>query len=429
MSYIIDRRLNSKKKSTVNRQRFLKRYQKQIKRAVEDSLKKRSIEDLNNGSDITIPREDTSEPFFHHGKGGTQTKVFPGNKEFITGDEFQRPEQGGGGGAGQGSASDSGSGEDEFTFHISQDEFLDFMFEDLELPNLVKKQLKSTTKFETHHAGFTSHSSPDKLHLVRSLKAAYARRIALSGPWRKEITHLKKELWRLEALAPSEEIQEEINSLKEQISQLKLKHKKRVPFIDTFDLRYRNYVRKPVPSSKAAIICVMDVSGSMTQTIKELAKRFFILLYLFIHRNYKETEVIFIRHHTQAKEVDEQEFFYSRETGGTIVSSALELTADIIEERYPQEEWNVYVAQASDGDNWDNDSLQCTKILKNRILPLVQYFAYVEITAAEHQNLWHEYQAIQHELADVFAMQHVRTAADIYPVFRELFAAKTGEPV
>jgi uncharacterized sporulation protein YeaH/YhbH (DUF444 family) len=425
MSFIIDRRLNSKKKSTVNRQRFLKRYKGQIKKAVEESLKKRSIQDVDSGSDITIARDRTTEPNFQHAKGGTQTRVYPGNKDFVTGDEFDRPQGAGAGdGSGEGKASNSGIGEDEFTFHISQDEFLDFMFEDLALPNLVKKQLKSTTNFETHQAGFTSFSSPDKLHLIRSLRAAHARRIALSGTCNKEITALKKKIWALEEQPITQAITDEIDALKKTIITLQ-KGKKKMPFLDTYDLRYRNFVRTPMPSTKAVIICVMDVSGSMTQTIKELAKRFFILLYLFIQRNYQKTEVVFIRHHTRACEVDEQEFFYSRETGGTIVSSALELTSDVIEQRYPQDQYNVYVAQASDGDNWDNDSNICSKLLRKRILPAIQYFAYVEITTGAHQNLWHEYAKLQQTFPDEFAMQQVRDSSDIYPVFRELFASKT----
>ncbi|MGB1237678.1 MAG: YeaH/YhbH family protein [Pseudomonadales bacterium] len=427
MSYIIDRRLNSKNKSTVNRQRFVERYQKQIKRAVDESLKKKSMEDLNHGSDITIARDHTREPFLHQGKGGTRTKVFPGNREFCTGDEFERPQQESGQGAGEGSASNQGGGEDEFTFHISQQEFLDFMFEDLELPYLVKKQLSATTNFETHQAGFVSHSSPEKLHLIRSMRAAYARRIALGGRNRDQVSQLKQQLWALEVMPQSETDPAQIEALRKQIKLL-AKDRKHIPFLDTFDLRYRNYVKKPIPSTKAVVICVMDVSGSMTQSIKEMAKRFFILLYLFIERSYKETELVFVRHHTQAKEVDEEEFFYSRETGGTIVSSALELTADIISERYPQEQWNIYVAQASDGDNWDNDSLKCCEIIEKRILPAIQYFAYVEITAANHQNLWHEYQKLHSQHSKTFAMQHVREAADIYPVFRELFSSKLGEP-
>ena len=424
MSFIIDRRLNSKKKSTVNRQRFLKRYRSKIKKAVEDSLKKRSIKDIEKGSNVTIARDRTAEPFFKHGIGGKQTRVYPGNKEFVTGDEFDRQKGGGvGDGSDKGFASDSGIGEDEFTFHISQDEFLNFMFEDLALPNLVKKQLKSTTDFEIHQAGFTSFSSPDKLHLIRSLRAAYARRIALSGTRNKEIIELKKELWLLEELPVTGAVITQIVQLKETLSLLQKKQKK-VPFLDTYDLRYRNYIRRPLPSTKAVIICIMDVSGSMTQTIKSLAKRFFILLYLFIQRSYKNTEVVFIRHHTRALEVDAQEFFYSRDTGGTIVSSALKLTAQVIEERYPKEHYNVYVAQASDGDNWDNDSNICCELLQKKILPAIQYFAYVEITTGAHQKLWYEYEKLQQAFPTEFAIQQVRDSTDIYPVFRELFASK-----
>lgn len=424
MSFIIDRRLNSKKKSTVNRQRFLKRYRSKIKKAVEESLKKRSIKDIEKGSNVTIARDRTAEPFFKHGTGGKQTRVYPGNKEFVTGDEIDRQKGGGvGDGSDKGFASDSGIGEDEFTFHISQDEFLNFMFEDLALPNLVKKQLKSATDFEIHQAGFTSFSSPDKLHLIRSLRAAYARRIALSGTRNKEIIELKKELWLLEELPVTVTVITQIGQLKETLRLLQKKQKK-VPFLDTYDLRYRNYMRRPLPSTKAVIICVMDVSGSMTQTIKSLAKRFFILLYLFIQRSYKNTEVVFIRHHTRALEVDEQEFFYSRETGGTIVSSALKLTAQVIEERYPKEHYNVYVAQASDGDNWDNDSSICCELLQKKILPAIQYFAYVEITTGAHQKLWYEYEKLQQAFPTEFAIQQVRDSTDIYPVFRELFASK-----
>ena len=425
MSYIIDRRLNGKKKSTVNRQRFLKRYKKQIKEAVEESIKQRSIQDLDRGGKITIPRKDTNEPMFHHGQGGKQTRVFPGNKEFTTGDEFQRPQGGGGGGGGgQGQASNQGEGEDEFSFHINQEEFLDFMFEDLELPYLVKKQLKDSTSFETKRAGFTTAGSPDKLNIVRSLRAAHARRIALSGPNRQEIRSLKKRLWDLEEQPASDARTAEMAEIREKITELE-KSVKKLPFIEEFDLRYNNMVKHPVPSSKAVMFCLMDVSGSMTQSIKEMAKRFFILLYLFLQRNYKHIEVVFIRHHTHAKEVTEEEFFYSRETGGTIVSSALDLTADILRKRYPRNDWNVYVAQASDGDNWEGDSQRCSDILYKEILREVQYFAYVEITNGPHQNLWEEYLQVHQRHPEQFAIQHIEEMSDIYPVFRKLFERKT----
>ncbi|MGB0663883.1 MAG: YeaH/YhbH family protein [Pontibacterium sp.] len=424
MSYIIDRRANGKKKSTVNRQRFLKRYKAHIKEAVEEAVNSRSITDMDRGGQVTIPRKDISEPVFHHGNAGIRSKVFPGNKEFNTGDEFQRPNGGGGSGSGEGKASNQGEGEDEFSFQISQEEFLDFMFEDLELPNLVKKQLKSSVEFERKRAGFTTAGSPEKINVIRSLRSAQARRTALSGKERRQIRALYNEIEGLKKRLPDEEAESQIAALRDEIKTLK-ESMKRVPWIDDFDIRYNNSVKIPLPSSKAVMFCVMDVSGSMTQTIKDIAKRFFVLLYMFLTRNYKQIDVVFVRHHTHAKEVDEQEFFYSRETGGTIVSSALNMTADIIAERYPASDWNIYVAQASDGDNWDGDSNICHKVLDERILPFVQYFSYVEITTGPHQNLWVEYESVQSAWADTFAMQQIKSAADIYGVFRALFEKKT----
>jgi uncharacterized sporulation protein YeaH/YhbH (DUF444 family) len=194
---------------------------------------------------------------------------------------------------------------------------------------------------------------------------------------------------------------------------------KRVPFLDPFDLRYRNRMREPMPTSKAVMFCLMDVSGSMDESRKDLAKRFFILLYLFLSRHYEKTEVVFIRHHTQASEVTEDEFFHATESGGTVVSSALTLMNDIIRERYMGSEWNIYGAQASDGDNWQQDSSKCRELLDSKILPLVRYYAYVQV-ADEDQNLWEEYTRVRDSNVN-FAMQKICTPAQIFPVFRDLF--------
>ncbi|WOG26718.1 YeaH/YhbH family protein [Endozoicomonas sp. 8E] len=425
MSIIIDRRLNAKKKSTVNRQRFLRRYKGLVKEAVQDAVDQRSITDVDSGSDISIPRKDVSEPVFHHGRGGRVEQVHPGNKEFTTGDRFQRPQGGGGQGSGEGEASNSGSGEDDFIFSINREEFLEYLFEDLELPNLVRKELKDSTDFKLKRAGYTTAGSPDRLNVVRSLKAAHARRIALSGKERKEIRALKRQLREMEV---SPERNDEVlrKELKDQIAALN-KKLKRLPFIDEFDLKFNNLVKVPQPSSKAVMFCIMDVSGSMTREIKDIAKRFFLLLYLFLERNYEKIEVVFIRHHSEARECNEHDFFYARETGGTVVSSALTLTDEIVTERYSPDEWNIYVAQASDGDNWEADSAKCRNIIVDKLLPLTQYYSYVEITDRHHQNLWHEYKAIEKNHEGHFAMQQIRHAGEIYPVFRKLFEKKEGQ--
>lgn len=418
MSYIIDRRLNGKNKSMVNRQRFLKRYRSRIKDAVTKSVNQRSITDMERGEEISIPTRDTHEPHLSHGKGGQQHRVLPGNKDFQAGDQLEKP-KGGGQGQGSGKASNQGQGEEDFTFFITKEEFLNYLFDDLALPNMVKKTLTKSKNFKNRRAGFVSEGTPNNLSIVKTMRNAHARRIGMGAGKRKKIRELKLAI-EAEEKAPVPK-QAHIDALKEEVTELE-KRLKLLPFIDDLDLRYRNQVKVPMPTSKAVMFCLMDVSGSMTQDIKDIAKRFYILLYLFLEKNYEQIEIVFIRHHTSAKEVDEEEFFYSRETGGTIVSSALKLMQQIVEERYNQDEWNIYAAQASDGDNWDDDSPQCSKILTEQLLPLVQYFAYVEITPNQHQALWEFYQAISQQYKQQFAMAQIRNQQDIFPVFRDLFA-------
>jgi uncharacterized sporulation protein YeaH/YhbH (DUF444 family) len=418
MSYIIDRRLNAKNKSAVNRQRFLGRYRSHIKKAVQEAIKQRSITDMERGEKVVIPAKDVSEPTFVHGRGGKRSIVHPGNKEFVAGDRIPRPEGGGAGGSG-GKASNDGEGEDDFIFQLTQDEFLEVMFEDLELPNLIKRHLKGEDSFTRVRAGFTADGIPAKLNVVRSLKVAKARRIGLTGESRRRLAEMEEALEQAERNGETERaarLAEEISLLTKRIL--------RVPFLDTVDLRYNLHVKRPNPTSKAVMFCLMDVSGSMDQHIKDMAKRFFLLLYMFLKRNYDKTDVVFVRHHTVAKEVDEQEFFYSRETGGTVVSSALNLMTQIVDARYSPNEWNIYAAQASDGDNWNDDSPICADLLEKKILPAVQYFSYVEITRRDPQALWQEYARLADAYPARFAQRRIAEPSDIYPVFRELFQKK-----
>lgn len=417
MIRIVDRRADSKKKSAVNRQRFMRRFKQQIRRAVADAIDGRSIKDLDNGESVSIPTRDLSEPQFAHGQGGEWEQVFSGNDQFAAGDEINRPMGGGaGGGSGKG-ASDSGESQDDFVFQLSREEFLDIFFDDLELPHMVKTQLARIPLYKTRRAGYANDGVPTNLNLVRSMRGALGRRLALSAPYNGRIRELHEEIEKLESCVPRDD--DAIQKLKEEIGVLRAKIEA-IPFLDTFDLRYNNRVRQPIPSTQAVMFCLMDVSGSMDEEKKATAKRFFMLLYLFLTRTYEQIEVVFIRHHTVAKEVDEEDFFHSRESGGTVVSSALELMRDIVRERYAGGHWNIYGAQASDGDNWENDSPRCRELLAEAILPFMQYFAYIEITPGDPQNLWREYEKLIGSQRN-FAMQHIENYADIYPVFRELF--------
>ncbi|NQY65501.1 MAG: YeaH/YhbH family protein [Alteromonadaceae bacterium] len=425
MANFIDRRLNSKNKSTVNRQRFLRRYKSQIKQSISDAVNSRSVTDIDNGESIIIPKKDLGEPHFHRGKGGTIDRVNPGNDQFSAGDQINRPPQKSGQKSGDGDASDSGEGKDDFTFSISKDEYFNLLFEDLALPNLEKNQLDKLIDYKTVRTGFCADGVPSNIDIVKSLQGSIARKIAMTSDKRRQLKLSQKKLTALTENSEenNKQVKKQISKLEATIQDLKEKIAK-VPFIDTFDLRFRNYTRQPIPSSKAVMFCLMDVSGSMDQATKEMAKRFYILLYLFLTRTYKTIDVVYVRHHTQAKEVSEHEFFNLQETGGTIASTALELMAEIMADRYPTNEWNIYGAQASDGDNWPDDSPRCKKVLTEDILSKVRYFSYIEITRHPHQTLWQQYLEVA-ETHSHFAMQHIKELKDIYPVFRELFRKNT----
>ncbi|MPM70282.1 hypothetical protein SDC9_117237 [bioreactor metagenome] len=375
---------------------------------------RRDIRHIEQAETIIIPKKDIREPTFRHGQGGIRDSVHPGNGEHVRGDHIARP-QGGSGGSGS-QASDSGEGEDDFTFTLTKEEFMELFFEDLALPRLMRTYIANTPQYKLRRAGYSHDGTPHNLAVVRTMRGALGRRIALTKAPHRELMELEAQLDAL--LAQDDASPEAIAELRQRIDALKARIGK-VAFLDPLDLRFRNRTRVPAPSSQAVMFCVMDVSGSMDEQRKELAKRFFILLYLFLTRHYEKVDIVFIRHHTQASEVGEDEFFHSQESGGTVVSSALVLLDQIIRTRYAVEDWNIYVAQASDGDNYGDDGATCYNVLAEKILPLVRYFAYVQV-AQEEQNLWQEYSQLAKRFQH-FAMRKVAEPSDIYPVFRDLF--------
>jgi uncharacterized protein len=419
--HIIDRRLNPKGKSIGNRQRFIRRARAEIAKVVQEASSRRNVADIGQGDRVVIPSHGLKEPLFRKShSGGTRSHVLPGNKEFVPGDKLPRPPSGGGRGGREGSP--DGGGDDEFQFVLSRQEFVDLFLEDLELPELVKKQVKQSESTALTRAGFSVSGSPSNLNIVRTMRNSLSRRIALRRPRTHEIVSLREEIEK----ALSEDAQPARMAELEQRLAVLLRRSKAIPFIDPIDVRYNRFEAVPKPVTQAVMFCLMDVSGSMTESMKDLAKRFFMLLYLFLERRYRHVELVFIRHTHEAKEVDEQTFFYSTETGGTVVSTALEQMRQIVQERYSPADWNIYAAQASDGDNTAGDNERTANLLAHTILPVCQYFAYLEV--GEHDDrfgretaLWRTYKLIA-EIDDALAMRRVRSRSDIYPVFRELFS-------
>jgi hypothetical protein len=422
---IIDRRPNPKGKSLANRQRFIDRARGEVKRALSDALKRRKVGESEGGEKVSIPTRGITEPMFHRASsGGWRDYIVPGNKKFVVGDTIERPPSGEGGGRGSGSPDDGGE-QDAFEFVLSKEEFLNLFFEDLELPDLVKTRLKESEATQLSRAGFSVAGTPANLNLVRTMRNSLARRISLHRPTPSEIAALQRQIDA--ALAADDAEGAAQGELDLDSAQRKAK---RVAYLDPVDVRYNRFERVPRPNTQAVMFCLMDVSGSMTEAMKDLAKRFFLLLHVFLTRRYKHVEIVFIRHTSNAQEVDEETFFHSRETGGTIVSTALEEMMRVVRERYNPSNWNIYAAQASDGDNYTEDSDRCSQLLGGEILPLSQYFAYIEVGAeatlrhgfpSPPTDLWRTYGQIATEHRN-FAMRKVADPTQIFPVFHELFA-------
>ncbi|MDE2514724.1 MAG: YeaH/YhbH family protein [Rhodospirillales bacterium] len=425
--HIVDRRLNPSGKSLANRQRFMRRAKAMVRKAVHETAGQRSITEGDEGGEVALPAQGVHEPSLHRaGSGGMREYLLPGNKRYVEGDTLPRPPGGEGGAGSEGSP--DGEGEDDFRFALSRDEFVELFLEDLDLPDLAKRRLMEAEAPVWQRAGYAVSGSPSNLALTRTVRNSLSRRIALRRPKLDEIARLAEEADAAEAAGATQEAAE----LREKLARLRLRASL-IPFIDPLDVRYKRFDPHPRPVAQAVMFCLMDVSGSMTEHMKDLAKRFYVLLYIFLKRRYKNVEVVFIRHTHVAQEVDEETFFNSPETGGTVVSTALEEMIRVIGERYPADSWNIYAAQASDGDNTASDNDRTAGLLTQTLLPACQYYAYLEVGRdADHfppgfirreSDLWQTYAALIAAGAPI-AMRKVSHRRDIYPVFRDLFARK-----
>jgi uncharacterized sporulation protein YeaH/YhbH (DUF444 family) len=428
MSTFIDRRLNPRDKTIKNRQKFLKRYKQQIKEAVKEIIDKSDVADVENNK-VKVKVKNIHEPTFSIDRTtGNKSYVLPGNKKYIVGDTSRKPESGSGKAKGS-DPSAEGTSQDDFEFILTQEEFAQALFDELELPNLTKKKANSLTFDTPQRAGFKRQGTPSQLALVRSLKKAIGRRIGLRRPSLETVEAMQKA------------VDDETNPQKKAVLLEELEAMKArqniVPWIDPFDIQYKNFESRPKQTAKAVMFCVMDISGSMGEREKNIAKRFFIRLHMFLKRKYQQIDVVFVSHHVDAKEVDENEFFHSQESGGTLVSPALALVNDTIKARYDVSDWNVYVAQVSDGDNHPVDEQDVHGEME-KLLPKVQYFAYVEVVsqyspvydsiyaATRETELWLAYQHIK-DSHPVLNCAKVLNQADIWNVFTKLFAKQAAK--
>lgn len=438
----IDRRKAGKGKSAANRSKLLRRIKSHIRTANPQNIGAGGVSGATakTSSPVKVTGTALEEPFFAYGRDGDHTAIVIGNSEFDRGDEIDIPdseEQQGGGSQGE-------NGEDDFVVSIARDEFLNIFYEDCEFPNLINEKFTEKLDNKQQPAGFSTSGNPSQLSIVRSYKQMLGRRRALTTPIKNEIEQLEEELESIYAeLAASDPADMLILKWNERIGEIEqllvgLRRKQGVlGGFDKVDLRYRKKEAKPLKTVDAVLFMLMDISGSMDETKKLIARRWFALLYGFIKRRYPNTELVFIAHTTEAFEMSESDFFSTRMNGGTLVSPAIKMVNQIIKSRYDAAQTNIYVSHASDGDNWDDDNAVVLDEMvgDGQLMKKIQMFSYVEVgrkfagyhmygaaAASGESGLWENYYtARQRSALNKVTLSIIEAADDCYDVFKRVF--------
>ena len=414
-SLIVDRRPD-KGKSTANRQRVLKRLAGALRAQVDQMIARRKLKEHDQAAEVTIERKDVKEPSFSlDPASGASSRVLPGNQRYRVGDKIPREQsqgQGHGSGTGEGESDD----EDVFRFALSREEYLSLLFDELELPALVKKDLLEIDETRFRRGGVVRYGNPGTVCVARTFKASIGRRVAAEAHFEEALEAAETAL----KAARSSAVPARVRAAQLELQEVRQRGAD-IPFLDPVDLRHRSLVEVQSPRTAAVMFCLMDVSSSMDEQRKDLAKRFFTLLYLFLSRKYAKVELVFIRHTDQAQEVDEETFFNGTQAGSTKVLSALVKMQEIIDLRYPASHYTIFGAQASDGDSFGEDSTESSASLLSHLLPVSRYFVYAEVGGGSTSGLtglWTAYRGIE---CDHFNMATVTGRNEVYPALAKLF--------
>ncbi|OLN23691.1 sporulation protein YhbH [Domibacillus antri] len=279
--------------------------------------------------------------------------------------------------AGQGKKAGNVRGEDYYEADVSIAEIEEALFSEMELPRLVEKE-KSTSFItdwkinDIRKTGVTA-----RIDKKKTLLAAFKRN-SLSG---------------IQAFFP----------------------------VLPEDRRFRSFTEEKTPQSKAVIFAMMDTSGSMGPFEKYIARSFFFWMTRFLRKKYTTVEIVFIAHHTEAKIVEEDDFFSKGESGGTICSSAYALVLDLIEKKYSSEQYNIYPFHFSDGDNLASDNPQCVTLLQ-KLLPHCRMFGYGEVNQYNRTTpLMSAFRKINDPL---FRSYVIKKREEVYPALTYFFKAE-----
>ncbi len=425
----VDRRKTAKNKSAPNRQALLRRIKNAIRNASPNQIGASVTNVQNNSaSPVSVARDVLHEPTFHYAHGtGIHQVVVVGNDQFERGDKL--PTSSGGKGSGKGeNAGNSGGGEDDFLVEVSTDEFLSIFFEDCELPNMEETSEKVIPETQPRHAGFTRDGNPASLRVVRSYKQALPRRRILTKDDLETLAALREELDDLEQ---NNGDLERIAELKSQISHIQNKIAA-VPFFEKMDLRYAKTERQMVKTADAVFVMIMDISGSMDETKKKIARKFFALQYAFIKKKYPNTDLVFIAHTEEAFEMEEKEFFSTRISGGTIVSTSYEMALDIINKRYDSSITNIYISQASDGDNYysDNQKVQDMLLAPTGLLSKIRFMSYANLGmqfASSYADSLKDVMLKVKQKTSKLAVVSIVQEDDVFAQFKSIYGAKSNQ--
>lgn len=377
-------------RSAVDRRRHRTKIEKAIREGVYNIVADESIIGQDDKKKIRIPVRGIKEYQFVYGKNVKQIGQSAGN-DIARGDVIGRSDQ-----KDQSSEAGTDSGEEFYEIEISLDELASYLFDDLELPDLEKKKLKSLAEEKLRRKGFRSRGIRPRLDKKQTLRRKIRRQMIAT---------------RVGTYKSGEGEAED----------------DRFPFHDR-DLRYRHVAPYPKENTAAVVFFMMDTSGSMSKQKKFMARSYFFLIYQFLRYKYESVDVVFLAHDVNAYEVDEERFFTKGSSGGTIISSVLEMALNIIWSRYHPDNWNIYAFHCSDGDNWDydvNKAIEATIRLKD----ICQLYNYCEIIP-EDELTWSKdgvtsMMKMYTSLEDrKFKITQLTKKTDIWPSFKKLFGGK-----
>ncbi len=368
-------------RSAGDRQRHREKVRESIRENIADIIAEESIIGKSRDKLIKVPIRGIKEYRFIYGQNAPGAAQGDGSSE-----PGQVVQKGRGRQKGQPDKAGDKPGVDYYETDITLDELTQIMFEDLELPDLERKKLREIPAFrETKRRGYRKVGIRSRLDKRRTVRARLKRRFARDA-------------------RPEGDLGRE-----------------RFPFHDD-DLTFRHVAADIRKESNAAVLCIMDTSGSMDTMKKYLARSFFFLLFQFICTKYRSVELVFIAHHTEAREVTEDEFFSKGESGGTFISSGYQKALDIIAERYHPSLWNLYAFHCSDGDNFESDNPTALKAAKE-LAGLANLFGYGEIKPLGSRYYESSMLNIFRRLdAENFQTVLIERKEDVWPSFKAFLA-------